>query len=74
MTRQKTLNVKQDLIDALDEKFPDVPFTKLVERGLKLLLNPDIVNKKVILDDDTMGKFNRLCERVLDMHKEFISK
>lgn len=74
MTRQKTLNVKQDLIDALDEKFPDVPFTKLVERGLKLLLNPDIVNKKVTLDDETMSKFERLCLRTYELHKHVLDK
>ena len=74
MKIKKSIDIKQDTLDALTEKYPDVPFTKLVERGLQLLLNPDIVNKKVTLDDDTMGKFGRLCERVLDMHNEFIHK
>jgi len=74
MTRQKTLNVKQDLLDELDKKYPDVPFTKLVERGLKLLLNPDIVNKKVTLDDDTMAKFERLCLRTYELHKHVLDK
>jgi len=74
MKIKKSIDIKQDTLDALNEKYPDIAFTKLVERGLQLLLNPEIVNKKVTLDEDTMGKFNRLCERVLDMHKEFINK
>ena len=74
MKIKKSIDVKQDLIDALDEKFPDVPFTKLVERGLKLLLNPDIVNKKVTLDDETMSKFERLCLRTYELHKHVLDK
>jgi len=74
MKTQKTLNVNTELINELETRFPDVPFTKLVDKGLRLLLDPNITNKKVTLDDDVMGKFNRLCERVLDMHKEFINK
>ena len=72
MNKQKTLNVKQDLLDELDKNFPDVPFTKLVDRGLKLLLNPDIVNKKVTLDDDTMAKMDRLFNRVYELHEHVL--
>ena len=73
MKIQKTLNIDSDTIEALAEKYPDVPFTKLVSQGLKLLLDPNIVNKKVVLQDDVMDKFNRLCDRVYTMHKEFVT-
>ena len=74
MKIQKTLNIESELIDELTERFPDVPFTKLVNQGLKLLLDPTIMNKKVVLQDDVMAKFDRMCERTYEIHKEFISK
>ena len=72
MKVKKSIDIEQDLMDTLNEKYPDVPFTKLVERGLKLLLNPDIVNKKVTLDDDTMGKLQGLFKRVYELHKHVL--
>jgi len=74
MTIKKSINVKDSTIQALEERFPDVPFTKLVEQGLKLLLDPTIMNKKVVLQDDIMAKFDRLCERTYEIHKEFVHK
>jgi hypothetical protein len=72
MKTQKTLNVDSELISKLEAKFPDAPFTKLVDRGLRLLLDPNIANKKVNLDDSTMEKFERLCKRVYELHNHVI--
>lgn len=72
MKVKKSIDVDNDLMDKLEARFPDVPFTKLVDKGLKLLLDPNIVNKKVTLDDDTMNKFERLCKRVYDLHSHVI--
>ena len=72
MKVKKSIDIEQDLIDTLNEKYPDIPFTKLVERGLKLLLNPDIINEKVTLDDDTMVKMDRLFKRVYDLHNHVL--
>jgi hypothetical protein len=72
MKIKKSIDVEQGIIDTLNEKYPDIPFTKLVERGLKLLLNPDIINEKVTLDDDTMVKMDRLFKRVYDLHNHVL--
>ena len=74
MKIKKSIDIEQDILDTLNEKYPDVPFTKLVERGLKLLLNPDIVNEKVTLDDSTMAKFERLCLRTYELHNHVLDK
>ena len=72
MKVKKSIDIKQDTLDALTEKYPDIPFTKLVERGLKLLLNPDIVNEKVTLDDDTMVRLDRLFKLVYELHEHVL--
>ena len=74
MKIKKSIDIKQDTLDALTKKYPDTSFTKLVERGLQLLLNPDIGNEKVTLDDDTMAKFDRLCLRIYELHKHVLDK
>lgn len=68
MKVKKSIDIKQDTLDALNLRYPDTPFTKLVERGLETLLreagSEDMFTKEAIVT-----LLNNMGKQIHDLHK-----
>ena len=68
MKVKKSIDINGDTLDALNAKYPGIPFTKLVERGLETLLreadSEDMFTKEAIVK-----LLNTMGQQIHDMHK-----
>jgi hypothetical protein len=68
MKVKKSIDIRRDTLDALTAKYPDTPFTKLVERGLESILYEADV-EEVLTKDAVIRLLNTMGQQIHDMHK-----
>jgi hypothetical protein len=68
MKVKKSIDINRDTLDALTAKYPGIPFTKLVERGLESILHEADV-EEVLTKDAVVRLLNTMGQQIHDMHK-----